>query len=71
MSTSWQYGGVSPARYPNLGKKPTKRGKKKDDVVREAAQPPTKIYKEAREKAATKRKEEIEEEGRGTEPSGS
>ena len=56
MSTSWQYGGVSPA---GLGKKPTKRGKKKDDVVREIAQPPAKIYKEAREKAATKRKEEI------------
>ena len=58
-STSWQYGGVSPARYP-MPKKPTKRGKKKDDVVREAAQPPTKIYKEAREKAAAKRKDEIE-----------
>lgn len=40
-------------------RKPTKRSKKKDDVVRETAQPPVKIYKEAREKAATKRKDEI------------
>ena len=40
-------------------RKPTKRSKKKDDVVRETAQPPVKIYKEAREKAATKRKNEI------------
>ena len=40
-------------------RKPTKRSKKKDDVVRETAQPPAKIYKEAREKAAAKRKDEI------------
>ena len=51
--------------YPTLllpdsaPRKPTKRGKKKEDVVREAAQPPAKVYKEAREKAAAKRKNEI------------
>ena len=52
MSTSWQYGNMSPASYPGL-KKPAKRGKKKD-VVHEAAEPPVKIYKEARQKAAEK-----------------
>ncbi|XP_068707689.1 uncharacterized protein [Montipora foliosa] len=73
MSTSWQYGDVSPARYPfreeeeeeeeeEDKKAPVKQKRKENqDVAREAAEPPVKIYKEARQKAAEKRKEKKKE----------
>ena len=71
MSTSWQYGDVSPARYPfqeeeeeeeEDKKAPVKRKRKENqEVAHEAAEPPVKIYKEARQKAAEKRKEKKKE----------
>ena len=67
MSTSWKYGDVSTARYPFPGEKeekkknkkePTKRSRanKKQDVFCEAAEPPAKIYKKARQRAAPRRR---------------
>ena len=67
MSTSWQYGDVSPARYlfreEDKKKAPVRRMRKENqDVIREAAEQPVKIYKEAPQKAAEKRKEKKKEE---------
>ena len=57
MSISWQYGELSPARYPfreekeEEKKKAAKRSRasKKQDVVREAAELPAKIMKDSKE----------------------
>lgn len=57
MSISWKYGDLSPARYPfreekeEKKKKPSKRSRasQKHDVVREAAESPAKIMKDAKE----------------------
>ena len=57
MSISWKYGDLSPARYPfredkeEKKKKPAKRShaSQKHDVVHEAAEPPAKITKDAKE----------------------
>ena len=56
MSISWKYGDLSPARYPfqeekEEKKKPVKhsRASKKHDVLHEAAEPPAKIMKDAKE----------------------
>ena len=73
MSISWKYGDLSPARYPfreekeEKKKKPSKRSRasQKHDVVREAAEPPAKIMKDAKEirrqKDAERRKKKREE----------
>ena len=72
MSISWKYGDLSPARYPfreekEEKKKPSKRSRasQKHDVVREAAEPPAKIMKDAKEirrqKDAERRKKKREE----------
>ena len=74
MSISWKYGDLSPARYPSREekeekkkKKPSKRSRasQKHDVVREAAEPPAKIMKDAKEirrqKDAERRKKKREE----------
>ena len=52
MSTSWEYGDLSPARYLfEKKKKPAKcsHASKKQDVIHGVAEPPTKIMKDAKE----------------------
>ena len=73
MSISWKYRDLLPARYPfreekeEKKKKPAKRSLacKKHDVVREPAEPPAKITKDAKEirrqKDAERRKKKREE----------